>query len=308
MNRWVMAIVAGALAAAVAGGLWFALREPARLAAASVVDLAPAQNAYRQGKFEESAKMFEEAAASPAGTGEAWFFAGLSRHMMGEYEPAIQHFKKAEELGSRSSVARYNIGCALAMLGRKDEALDSLEKAYAAGYRAQSQFASDPDLLTLREEPRFQALLKKMASPLLGDINAMAMVDLEGVWETSPGEDGSRLTIRPLLQGYTIQFTLSDLVGGVTEGMMFYSESEKAWSAQAMSQGGMHSEWIGRLTNAKQIKIELKGVSKSPSGDQTPDRLVLTPQGKDRLRVEQSQDKGQGWKSILALDLVRSGG
>jgi tetratricopeptide (TPR) repeat protein len=308
MNRWVMAAVAAGVAGALAGGIWLAFREPERFQASAAVDLAPAHNAYRQGDFEESAAMYEEAAASPSSSGEAWFFAGLSRHMMGEYEPAIQHFEKAEEAGARASVARYNIACALAMLGRRDEALASLEKAFALGYRSQAQYASDPDLLSLRDEPRFKALMEKMASPLLEDMNAMVVVDLEGVWETNPGDEGSRLTIRPLLQGYTVQFTLSDLVGGVTEGMMFYRPADKTWSAEAISQTGIHTEWTGKLTNAKQLKLELTGDSTSPTGEKQRDRMIFSPQGKDRLRIEQSQDRGEGWKPTLSLDLVRSGG
>ena len=303
-----MTAVSAALAAAIAGGIWLTFREPSLPAFAAAIDLGPAQNAYRQGKFAESAVLFEDAASTAASPGEAWFFAGLSRHMMGEYEPAIQHFQKAEEAGDRGAVARYNIACALAMLGRKEEALESLEKAFALGFRTQSQYASDPDLMSLRDEARFKALMEKMASPLLEDMNAMAVVDLEGVWETSPGEEGSRLTIRPLLQGYTVQFTLADLVGGVTEGMMFYRASDKMWSAEAISETGIHTEWTGRLTNAKRLRLELTGTSTSPSGEEFQDRMIFSPQGKDLLRIEQSQDRGEGWKPTLSLDLVRSGG
>jgi len=58
---------------------------------------------------------------------------------------------------------RYNLACAQAHNGRADEALENLEAAVRIGVGNATMLQEDPDLVTLREEPRFQTLLSRLA-------------------------------------------------------------------------------------------------------------------------------------------------
>jgi hypothetical protein len=53
----------------------------------------------------------------------------------------------------------YNIGCLYAVAGKPGLALDHLERAMELGMRNRDWLMTDPDLSSIREDPRFAALL-----------------------------------------------------------------------------------------------------------------------------------------------------
>jgi hypothetical protein len=54
------------------------------------------------------------------------------------------------------------VACSYALLGKIDDAIACLEKAVQNGFGHREWLENDSDLGPLREEPRFQALLKKL--------------------------------------------------------------------------------------------------------------------------------------------------
>lgn len=65
----------------------------------------------------------------------------------------------------RAALAEYNLACFLAREGKKDQALENLEASVDDGLipDAAMQMQSDDDLVSLRGEPRFQALVEVVA-------------------------------------------------------------------------------------------------------------------------------------------------
>jgi hypothetical protein len=59
------------------------------------------------------------------------------------------------------SIVLYNLACFNALLGHQEKALTWLEKAVEAGFYGPEKIASDPDLKSVREEPRYQAARAK---------------------------------------------------------------------------------------------------------------------------------------------------
>ena len=58
----------------------------------------------------------------------------------------------------------YNLACSLALLQREDDALDALERAIRLGYADLDFLEGDADLSSLREAPRFRAIVARLRS------------------------------------------------------------------------------------------------------------------------------------------------
>lgn len=92
--------------------------------------------------------------------GRPWFNLGYALHLSERYADAIGAWEKSVALGFRPSTATFNIACAHARLNNTGAALDALETAVESGRFHHGSLADDDDLESLRDEPRFQALLE----------------------------------------------------------------------------------------------------------------------------------------------------
>lgn len=57
----------------------------------------------------------------------------------------------------------YNAGFALAVVGEEEPALDALQRAIGAGLAGGDWIPQGPDWEQLRDHPRFQALVERLA-------------------------------------------------------------------------------------------------------------------------------------------------
>ncbi len=80
----------------------------------------------------------------------------------GRRERGLEWTRRALALDPEDSGMLYNAACFFAVQGERDEALDCLEKAVQMGFGLRGWIENDADLVSLRGDPRFQALLKGM--------------------------------------------------------------------------------------------------------------------------------------------------
>jgi len=59
-------------------------------------------------------------------------------------------------------VVLYNVACFYTGLGEKEHAIDLLEQAVSIGWGDRAWMENDSDFESLRDEPRFQALLARI--------------------------------------------------------------------------------------------------------------------------------------------------
>jgi TolB-like protein/Flp pilus assembly protein TadD len=76
---------------------------------------------------------------------------------------------KAREWNTRALAADpedsgmlYNVACVYARLGEEDEAIECLDRAVRTGFGLREWLENDPDFASVRDDPRFQAILAKM--------------------------------------------------------------------------------------------------------------------------------------------------
>jgi serine/threonine protein kinase/cytochrome c-type biogenesis protein CcmH/NrfG len=91
--------------------------------------------------------------------------AGMLATSKDNAEEAMRHLQTAVALRPGDSNTLYNAACTYGVLGEKTSALDAIKKAFAAGYGNRSWAAQDTDLALLHDDPEFQKLVSRSATP-----------------------------------------------------------------------------------------------------------------------------------------------
>ncbi|MGA8553303.1 MAG: protein kinase [Candidatus Acidiferrales bacterium] len=90
----------------------------------------------------------------------ALYLGAVCLSQFGERERALEWTHRALAADPEDSGVLYNVACGLALLGEADEALGCLENAVKFGFGHKAWLEHDSDLDSLRNNPRFQALLR----------------------------------------------------------------------------------------------------------------------------------------------------
>ncbi len=157
---------------------------------------------FQQGKLEEAAQRFEHAVAAREDYPAAFFAAQArealgrkeaalaayeralriaEKHMdlnpddpraatmravalcrTGRLEEGLEWAQRALAIDPEDASVRYNVACLYALEGKSEEAIGCLEDAIDAGFGSRDWIANDPDLASLRDHPRFKALMSRL--------------------------------------------------------------------------------------------------------------------------------------------------
>jgi tetratricopeptide (TPR) repeat protein len=79
----------------------------------------------------------------------------------GEYARALQLDRRLVRLLPERPIPWYNLACTYAVLGMTEPAFAALQRALELGYRHLDHVRRDPDLKSLRHDPRFGRLLRR---------------------------------------------------------------------------------------------------------------------------------------------------
>lgn len=81
---------------------------------------------------------------------------------LGRIEEGLAADERLVTLAPQNATVHYNHACSLALLQRADEAIAALERALLLGYDDLEHLLADEDLASLREDPRFRALARRL--------------------------------------------------------------------------------------------------------------------------------------------------
>ena len=82
----------------------------------------------------------------------------------GQYARALQIDRRLVRLLPERPIPWYNLACSYAVLGMVDPAFAALQRALELGYRHLDHLRRDPDLKSLRHDPRFVRLLRRFSA------------------------------------------------------------------------------------------------------------------------------------------------
>ena len=89
----------------------------------------------------------------------ALYFGANALSQVGDKERSIEWAGRAMKLEPDEPQVLYNVACVFALLGENSRAIDCLEKSMTHGWAQKQWMAHDPDLASLRSDPRFQKLV-----------------------------------------------------------------------------------------------------------------------------------------------------
>ncbi len=112
--------------------------------------------------FKEAIVEFQEAITYSGGNSTILASLGHAYAVAGKRDNAMKVLGKLKELSKRKYVSSYDIAEIYIGIGEKDRAFEWLKNAYEEGARALVFLKVEPRLDSLRSDPRFTALLKKM--------------------------------------------------------------------------------------------------------------------------------------------------
>lgn len=198
-------------------------------------------------------------------------------------------------LAAASIFAQYNDACAEAKAGHREKALAIVEQVAAAGVFMPEQFAKDPDLASLREEPRFKAALEKAeatAHPCRHDPHARELDFWIGDWDVlnPAGQKVGQSKVESILGSCVVLENWTARVGHAGKSFNLWDGAHGEWRQTWVSDQGQLTEYHGRFEGGAMRYLAKDGASWT--------RMTFTP-GKDgsvRQYMESSADAGKTWQ------------
>jgi len=94
--------------------------------------------------------------------GGSWYDRAHSYYTRNQFDKAGRAYDNAAKFGYNRATAYYNAGCSWALAKQSGPALTALENAFDEGFDDLDMYASDEDLNSLRDDPRFKKLMDKV--------------------------------------------------------------------------------------------------------------------------------------------------
>ncbi|HEY7862894.1 MAG TPA: protein kinase [Thermoanaerobaculia bacterium] len=95
----------------------------------------------------------------------ALYLGASALRRIGRSEEGLEWSRRVRELEPENPTVWYATACFLSQIGDKDGALASLEHAISHDFGQRAWIERDPDLASLRGDPRFEAILARMPAP-----------------------------------------------------------------------------------------------------------------------------------------------
>ena len=89
----------------------------------------------------------------------ALYFGANALSQVGDKERSVEWASRALTIEPDEPQVLYNVACVFALLGENSRAIECLEKSMTHGWAQKQWMAHDPDLASLRSDPRFQKLV-----------------------------------------------------------------------------------------------------------------------------------------------------
>jgi serine/threonine protein kinase/Flp pilus assembly protein TadD len=120
------------------------------------------QAAEGEAEDRHAVKLIEERLELNPDDARAWNLGAATLGTLGETEKALEFARKSVAIDPDDPMLLYNVACTYSVLGQTEDALNTLEHAVDKGYGHKDWVSHDPDFASIRDTPRFKAILEGM--------------------------------------------------------------------------------------------------------------------------------------------------
>ena len=117
------------------------------------------RHAESEATYRRQSRLVEERLELVPDDARACILGSQSFGRLGETDRAVELVNRARAIDPGDPMLLYNVACTYAILKRTDDALDSLESAVDKGYGYKEWLEHDDDFASIRDTPRFKAIL-----------------------------------------------------------------------------------------------------------------------------------------------------
>jgi tetratricopeptide (TPR) repeat protein len=110
---------------------------------------------YTAKDWAKAAPAYESLAKANPKNAQDWYRLGVALAGNGQYQKAIESYDKAGSLGFHQFSVLFRTAKAYARLGDREKAFAKLDELLNIGYGPGDLFSADPDLMLLKDDPRF---------------------------------------------------------------------------------------------------------------------------------------------------------
>jgi len=115
----------------------------------------------------------------------------------GDYKAAMKEMNEVLRTNPSYGLGHYNIACWQAKLGNKDEAFKSLNAATGYGFRDAAWMEKDPDLASLRTDPRWKTALAAAKKPVT---TGFKVREVQAPAKPATGKPGAARPSKPVIK------------------------------------------------------------------------------------------------------------
>ncbi len=241
--------------------------------------------------------------AEPANA-RAWSLLGSSLHSMGKYADAVSAFQAAVRINNNAQTM-YALAASYARLNETDKAFEWLNRSISGGLgpRRLKQVESDPELASLRPDPRFKEMVeaaRRAGLPCMYITEARQLDFWVGEWDvqlTATGQHAGVSRIERMEDGCAIVENWTGAAGGPTgKSLNFYNPTARKWRQTYVGSNLGIWEMSGVY---KDGAMRYEGESFTPRG-KVLTRVTFFNLGPDRVRhtEDNSSDDGKTWNTV----------
>ena len=283
-------------------------------ASAQAVATSPerADELLRAKRWAEAAEAYEAVVRARPDDAEAWYGLASARYFLGEFAAAADAFRKNVAL-TKSPTAMFNLACVYARMNEKEKAVEWLGEAFAPANKAFFILdLNDPDLNSLRDDPRYKAIAlsaDRLKNPCMYSPEARQFDFWVGEWDAYDprGRKAGASVIERVANGCGILENWTNAAGGGSgKSINFYDARAGEWFQYWIGADGAPHRFSGMY---KDGALRFEGEPHTQGGKRFITRLTFFDVDANTVRQlsEQSDDGGKTWAVVYDFKYVRRG-